>query len=55
MLSAEVPSAAISISLVTVEDEQMCVTCSWQDCVVDAELGACVSGDLERWLNEIGS
>lgn len=55
VLSAEVPSAAISISLVTVKDEQMCVTCSWQDCVVGAELGARVVGDLERWLNEVGS
>ncbi|KAK6220813.1 Alcohol acetyltransferase [Pestalotiopsis sp. IQ-011] len=53
VLSAEVPSAAISISMVTVKDEQICVTCSWQDCVVDAELGARVLGDLERWLNQI--
>lgn len=31
-LSAEVCSAAVSISIMTVKDGQMCVTCSWQAC-----------------------
>lgn len=55
VLSTEVASAAISVSIVTVKDEQMCVTGSWQDCVVDLALGERLMGDLEKWLNQIGS
>ena len=55
VLSTEVSSAAISVSIVTVKGEQMCVTCSWQDCVVDSGLGERLAGDLQRWLNQIGS
>lgn len=55
VLSAEVPSAAISVSLMTVKDEKMCVTCSWQDCVVPSSVAEGLIGDLERWLNEIGA
>lgn len=55
VLSTEILSAALSISIMTVKDEQMCVTCSWQDCVVEADLGERLLGDLERWLHEIGS
>ncbi|POS68926.1 hypothetical protein DHEL01_v212679 [Diaporthe helianthi] len=55
VLSAEVPSAAISVSLMTVKDEQMRVTCSWQDCVVLPSLAEGLLGDLERWLNAIGA
>jgi hypothetical protein len=55
ILSAEAPSAALSVSIVTVKDREMCVTCSWQDGVVDTELGERLTGDLERWLKNIGS
>ncbi|KAK7911747.1 hypothetical protein PG985_014228 [Apiospora marii] len=55
VLSAEVPSAAICVAVVTVKGEQMTVTCSWQDCVVEAGLGERLVDDLERWLQEIGS
>ncbi|KAF2249681.1 hypothetical protein BU26DRAFT_563579 [Trematosphaeria pertusa] len=55
ILSAETPSAALSVSIMTVKGREMCVTCSWQDCVVDAELGERLMGDLERWLTDIGS
>lgn len=55
VLSAEVPSAAISVSLMTVKDEKMCVTCSWQDCVVRSSLAEGLLGDLERWLSGIGA
>ncbi len=55
ILSAEVPSAAISVSIMTVKGEKMCVTGSWQDCVVDPGLGERLMGNLERWLNQIGS
>ena len=55
ILSAETPSAAFSASLMTVKDGDMCVTCSWQECVVDAKLGEGLVTDLKRWLNDIGS
>jgi hypothetical protein len=55
ILSAETPSAALSVSIMTVKDREMCVTCSWQDCVVDTELGERLMSDLERWLKDIGS
>ncbi|KAI1761897.1 alcohol acetyltransferase-domain-containing protein [Hypoxylon sp. FL1150] len=52
---AKVPSAVLSVSVMTVKDEQMCVTCTWQDCVVDTNLAKGLMGDLERWLNEVAS
>ncbi|KAL7952217.1 hypothetical protein V8C34DRAFT_319235 [Trichoderma compactum] len=55
VLSTEVPLAAFSVSIMTVKGGDMCVTCSWQDCVVDAGHGKCLMGDLEQWLKEIGS
>ncbi|KAF2824482.1 hypothetical protein CC86DRAFT_408559 [Ophiobolus disseminans] len=55
LLSAETPSAALSVSIMTVKGREMCVTCSWQDCVVEEELGERLMGDLERWLKAIGS
>lgn len=55
VLSAEVPSAAISVSVMTVKEEKMCITCSWQECVVDPSLAEGLVADLERWLNEIGA
>ncbi|KAF2463773.1 uncharacterized protein BDR25DRAFT_307565 [Lindgomyces ingoldianus] len=55
VLSTEVPSAALSVSIMTVKGDEMCITCSWQDCVVDSGLGERLMSDLERWLNAIGS
>ncbi|KAF2682253.1 hypothetical protein K458DRAFT_479054 [Lentithecium fluviatile CBS 122367] len=55
ILSAETPSAALSVSIMTVKGREMCVMCSWQDCVVDAELGERLMRDLERGLKDIGS
>ncbi|KAI0409847.1 alcohol acetyltransferase-domain-containing protein [Xylaria palmicola] len=55
LLSAEVPSAALSVSLMTVKDEQMCVTCTWQDCVVEESLVQHLMDDLKRWVDEITS
>jgi hypothetical protein len=55
VLSAEVPSAVLSVSMVTVKDEKLCITCSWQDCVVDSAVGEHMMSDIERWLNAIGS
>lgn len=55
ILSAETPSAALSVSIMTIKDSDMCVTCSWQDCVVDTKLVERLMRDLDRWLNDIGS
>ncbi|PSN70883.1 hypothetical protein BS50DRAFT_659723 [Corynespora cassiicola Philippines] len=55
ILSAEVPSAAVSVSIMTVKSEQMCITCSWQDGVVEERVGEGLLLDLERWVNEIGA
>ncbi|KAI0200212.1 alcohol acetyltransferase-domain-containing protein [Astrocystis sublimbata] len=55
VLSAEVPSAAFSVSAMTVKDEKMCVTCSWQDSAVDVGVGERLSADLERWLRQIAA
>jgi len=55
LLSADVPSAVFQVSIMTVKGGDMCVACSWQDCVVDLGLGERLMGDLERWLREIGT
>lgn len=55
ILSAETPSAALCVAIMTVKGREMCVTCSWQDCVVDTELGERLMIDLKRWLKDIGS
>jgi hypothetical protein len=52
-LSAETPSAALSVSIMTVKGREMCVTCSWQDCVVETRLGERLMGDLDMWLKDI--
>ncbi|KAG8165972.1 hypothetical protein KVR01_004524 [Diaporthe batatas] len=55
VLSAEIPSAAFSVSIFTVKGEQMCVTCSWQECAVHPNIAEGLLSNLERWLNEIGA
>ncbi|KAL1876999.1 Alcohol acetyltransferase [Diaporthe australafricana] len=53
VLGADIASAVFAVSMMTVKDGQMSVTCSWQDCVVDPALGERLVGSLERWLNGI--
>ena len=55
ILSAETPSAALSVSIMTVKDREMVLTCSWQECVVDADLVEGLMGDLKRWLRDISA
>lgn len=55
VLSAEVPSAAISVSMMSVKGEKLCVTCSWQECVVHPGVADGLVGNLEQWLNEVGA
>ncbi|KAK2601279.1 hypothetical protein N8I77_010742 [Diaporthe amygdali] len=54
-LSAEIPAAAIEFSPVSVAGRGMCVSASWPDCAVDAELGERIMADLERWLTQLAS
>ena len=53
-LSAETPSAAFSVSVMTVKDERMVVNISWQDGVIEERVAERLIGDLEEWLNELG-
>ncbi|KAI0880344.1 uncharacterized protein GGS22DRAFT_193406 [Annulohypoxylon maeteangense] len=55
VMSAKVNSAAFVISLVTTKGEELCVSGSWQECVMDDKLAHGVICDLETWLNQIAS
>lgn len=54
VLSAQVPCAAFNVSVVTVKDKDMCITCSLQDGVVDDGIGNRLLCDLEKWMEDIG-
>ncbi|KAF2001664.1 hypothetical protein P154DRAFT_521697 [Amniculicola lignicola CBS 123094] len=43
----------LSVSIMTVKGREMCVTCSWQDGVVEVGLGERLMADLERWLEQV--
>lgn len=53
-ISAEVCGAAFQVSPISVRDGALCVSCSWQDCVVDVKLGEAIVADLEGWLRFLG-
>ncbi|KAI0872419.1 alcohol acetyltransferase-domain-containing protein [Hypoxylon argillaceum] len=53
--SPEVCGAAFQVSPISVRGGALCVSCSWQDCVVDVELAEAIVADLERWLRCIGT
>lgn len=54
-VSAEVCGAAFQVAPISVKDGALCVSCSWQDCVVDLEMAEAIVADLERWLRFLGS
>lgn len=54
-LSAEIPSAIIELTPVSVAGHGMCVSAGWPDCAIDATLGERIMADLERWLTQLGS
>lgn len=54
VLSANVPASALSISPVAVKGRSLCVTVSWQECVLGKGIGERFVGDLERWMRFIG-
>ncbi|TRX88986.1 hypothetical protein FHL15_010108 [Xylaria flabelliformis] len=53
-ISAEVCGAAFQVSPISVRNGALCVSCSWQECVVDGELGEVIVADLRRWLRFLG-
>ncbi|RWA08647.1 hypothetical protein EKO27_g6458, partial [Xylaria grammica] len=53
-ISAEVVGAAFQVSPISVKGGALCVSCSWQDCVVDAGLAGAVVADLDLWLRFLG-
>lgn len=53
-ISTEVCGAAFQVSPISVRDGALCVSCSWQDCVVDVKLGEAIVADLEAWLRFLG-
>jgi hypothetical protein len=49
-MSANVVSSAIGISIAAVQGEDLVITCTWQDCVIDVALGEAFVTNLEKWL-----
>ncbi|KAK3291705.1 alcohol acetyltransferase-domain-containing protein [Chaetomium fimeti] len=50
IMCANVVASAINVSTVSIKGGDLVVTCSWQDCVIDADLGEAFVASLERWL-----
>ncbi|KAI1404037.1 alcohol acetyltransferase-domain-containing protein [Hypoxylon fuscum] len=50
IMCANVVSSAIGISTATLKGGDLIVTCTWQDCVIDVNLGEAFVANLERWL-----
>jgi hypothetical protein len=53
-LSCEVTSPVFHISSISVKGREMCVDVSWQEGVVDAEIGVKLAADMEAWLRFLG-
>ncbi|KAI0103053.1 alcohol acetyltransferase-domain-containing protein [Nemania sp. FL0031] len=53
-ISTEVCGAAFQVSPISVRDGALCVSCSWQDCVVGVKLAESIVADLGQWLRLIG-
>jgi hypothetical protein len=53
-ISAEVCGAAFQVSPISVKGKALCVSCSWQNCVVDVKIAEAIVVDLERWLRFLG-
>lgn len=50
IMCANVVSSAIGISTAAVKGGDFIVTCAWQDCVIDVNLGEAFVANLETWL-----
>lgn len=51
IMCANVVASAIGLSTATVKGGDFIITCAWQDCVIDIDLGEAFVESLERWLN----
>ncbi|KAJ4131039.1 Alcohol acetyltransferase [Fusarium equiseti] len=54
-LSCEITSPVFHISSMSVKGKEMCVDISWQEGVIDAEIGDKLASDMEAWLRFLGT
>ncbi|KAF5672754.1 hypothetical protein FHETE_3588 [Fusarium heterosporum] len=54
-LSCEVTSPVFHISSISVKDREMCVDVSWQEGIIDGEIGDKLAADMEAWLRFLGA
>jgi hypothetical protein len=52
-VSAEVPGPAMFIAPMSVAGEQMCVSCTWQDCIMDKRIAEGIALSLEKLLVQV--
>lgn len=54
-MSADALGPTMYFNILTVAGGPMTVSCSWQDCILDANLARAITTDMENWLLQIGS
>ncbi|KAH7005643.1 alcohol acetyltransferase-domain-containing protein [Fusarium venenatum] len=54
-LSCEITSPVFHISSMSVKGKELCVDISWQEGVIDAEIGNKLASDMEAWLRFLGA
>ncbi|KAF5019874.1 hypothetical protein F66182_8110 [Fusarium sp. NRRL 66182] len=53
-LSCELTSPVFHISSISVKGKELCVDVSWQEGIVDVEIGDRLASDMETWLRFLG-
>lgn len=54
-LSTEIPVAALLLGVSSVKNQELVITCTWQDTVVKESLVDGLTMDLKTWLGQIGA
>jgi len=54
-LSCELTSPVFHISSISVKGKEMCVDVSWQQGIIDAEIGDTLASDMEAWIRFLGA
>jgi hypothetical protein len=54
-LSCEITSPVFHISSMSVKGKELCVDISWQEGVIDTEIGDKLASDMEAWLKFLGA
>ncbi|KAM0494779.1 hypothetical protein ACHAP8_008423 [Fusarium lateritium] len=54
-LSCEITSPVFHISSMSVKGKELCVDISWQEGVIDTEIGNKLASDMEAWLRFLGA